>query len=218
MPNCGYGGNGGAGSTNDYRTGSNVTYAGGGSGAGGESYPYGSPGPNGTGGSGGGGQSQPYNATYAGAYVPAAAGTANTGGGGGGGIRDNWGGYGGSGIVVVRYTTGDLSSYNNMTLVSNSVTAESAPTKGHIVMTYTDGAGTASINSDITAEYSADNGSTYTAMTLASQGTTGGHNLATTEDVTLTSTSGTNMRYRIKTLNQSVSKQTRIQAVSLGWS
>ena len=105
-----------------------------------------------------------------------------------------------------------------MTLISTSTTAESAPTKGHLTMTYTDGAGTAVINTDITAEFSADNGSTWTAMTLASQGTTGGHTILTAHDVTRTSTSGTSMRYRIKTLNQTVSKSTRIHAVSLGWS
>ena len=113
---------------------------------------------------------------------------------------------------------GTITSYNNMTLVSNSTTAQSAPTKGDMVMTYTNGTGTAVINTDITAEFSADNGSTWTAMTLASQGTTGGHTILSAHDVTRTSTSGTSMRYRIKTLNQSASKSTRIHAVSLGWS
>ena len=117
--------------------------------------------------------------------------------------------------VLFKYT---VALYNDMTLVSTATTAQAAPTKGYIVMTYTDGAGTAVINTDITAEFSADNGSTWTAMTLASQGTTGGHTILTAHDVTRTSTSGTSMRYRIKTLNQSVSKQTRVQAVSLGWS
>ena len=219
MPNCGYGGNGGAGSTNDYRTGSNVTYAGGGSGAGGESHPYGSPGPNGTGGSGGGGQSQAYNASYAGAYVPAAYGTANTGGGGGGGVRDNWGGYGGSGIVVVRYTTGDLSTYENMTLVSTATTAQAVPTKGDMVLTYTNGAGTAVINTNIKGYVSRDGGTTYTEGTLVSQGTTGGHTIASFHDLDISAQpSGSSMRYKIETLVQSASMQTRIQAVSLGWS
>ena len=103
-----------------------------------------------------------------------------------------------------------------MTLVSTATTAQAAPTKGDMVMTYTNGAGTAVINTDITAEFSADNGSTWTAMTLASQGTTGGHTILTASDVTRTSTSGTSMRYRIKTLNQSATKETRIHAVSLG--
>ena len=87
-----------------------------------------------------------------------------------------------------------------------------------MVFTYSDAVGTASLGTDLTAEYSADNGSTWTAMTLASEGSTGSHNIATAHDVSLTSTSGTSMRYRIKTLNQSASKATRIHAVSLGWS
>jgi hypothetical protein len=106
----------------------------------------------------------------------------------------------------------------SMTLVSTTTTAQAAPTKGDIVFTYTNGAGTTTLGTDVTAEYSADGGSTWTSMTLGSEGTTGGHNIATAHDVALTSTSGTSMAYRIKTLNQSVSKTTRIQAVSLGWS
>jgi hypothetical protein len=88
-------------------------------------------------------------------------------------------------------------------------------------MTYTNGAGTATLNTDLTAEFSADNGSTWTSTTLAAQGNTGSaspHFIVAAHDVALTSTSGTTMRYRIKTLNQTVSKETRIQAVSLGWS
>ena len=105
-----------------------------------------------------------------------------------------------------------------LTLQSNATTANSAPTKGDIVMTYTNGSGTAAINTDLTAEFSADNGSTWTSTTLVAQGSTGAHLIVSAHDVTLTSTSGTEMKYRIKTLNQGVAKQTRIQAVSLGWS
>jgi len=109
----------------------------------------------------------------------------------------------------------------NMTLVSNTTAAQAAPTKGDIVLTYTNGAGTTSLGGvDLTAEISADGGSTWTAMTLGAEGSTGSHNIATAHDVTITSTitAPYNMAYRIKTLNQSVSKTTRIQAVSLGWS
>ncbi len=153
------------------------------------------------------------------------AGTANTGGGGAGSERaggsgtNNPGGAGGSGGIYLRYRTESVSA--TMSLVSNTTTAQAAPTKGDIVFTYTNGVGTTTIGGaspDVTAEYSADGGSTWTSMTLASEGSTGGHNIATAHDVTLTSTSGTAMRYRIKTLNQSASKETRIQAVSLGWS
>ena len=110
-------------------------------------------------------------------------------------------------------------SYNNMTLISNAQTAQSAPTTGDLVITYTDGAGTATINTDLKAYISRD-GSAYTsAVTLVSQGTTGGHTILTANGVDLSGiTSGTSMRWKIETLNQSVSKSTRIHAVSLGWS
>ena len=204
-------GNGGDGIQNDYRTGSNVWYGGGGGGGRWASASSGS------GGQGGGGAGEGGVNTGNGGD-----GTANTGGGGGGfgGNSNSYrGGNGGSGIVVIRYVTGSLAgeAINDMSLVSTATTAEAAPTKGSLVMTYTNGAGTAVINTDITAEFSADNGVTYTSMTLASQGTTGGHTILTANDVTRTSTSGTSMRYRIKTLNQSATKDTRIHAVSLGW-
>jgi hypothetical protein len=110
--------------------------------------------------------------------------------------------------------------YNNMTLVSTTTAAQAAPTKGDVVFTYTDNVGTATLGTDLTVEISADGGSTWTAMTLGSEGSTGTHKIATAHDVTITSTitSPWNMAYRLKTFNQSVSKITRIQAVSLGWS
>ena len=144
---------------------------------------------------------------------------ANTGGGGGAGGNSvsNYSGAGGSGFVGLLYTP---ESYNNMTLISTTTAAQAAPTKGDIVLTYTNGAGTTTLDTDLTAEISADGGSTWTALALASEGSTGSHNIATSHDVTISSTitAPYNMAYRIKTLNQSVSKTTRIQAVSLGWS
>ena len=118
-------------------------------------------------------------------------------------------------VIFEAYDTG---TFTNMVLVSNATTAEAAPTKGDIVMTYTNGAGTATLNTDLTAEFSADNGSTWTSTTLVAQGSTGTHLIVSAHDVTRTSTSGTAMKYRIKTLNQGAAKETRIQAVSLGWS
>ena len=196
------GGAGGVGLSNSLRTGSGVFYAGGG---GGSAWT----GTNGSGGNGGGGAGD------------GTAGTANTGGGGG--ASGGGGGNGGSGIVVVRWVSGAMGpSYNNMTLVSNSTTAQSTPTKGDIVMTYTNGAGTATINTDLKAYCSRDDGTTYTQMTLVAQGNTGSsspHFIVAAHDVDISSQpSGTAMRYKIETLNQSVSKQTRIHAVSLGWS
>ena len=199
------GGNGGDGIQNAYRTGSNVWYGGGGGG--------GSSNSQGTGGQGGGGNGG----------NPGSDGTVNTGGGGGG---TSWtagsdGGSGGSGIIVVRYVEDTMITAGDMSLVSVSTTAQTAPTKGDLVMTYTNGAGTAVIGTNITAEYSADNGSTWTDFGIAAgdvQGTTGGHTIVTKHDVALTSTSGTSMKWRVKTLVQSASMDQRIHAVSLGWS
>jgi len=201
------GGNGGVGKAYTIADGStSVYYAGGGGGG----VTTGAD--TGQGGSGGGGRGG-YGTSPT--YFEPVAGTANTGGGGGGGRNDGGGAAGGSGVIITSHKTP-----NNMTLVSTATAAQAAPTKGDIVMTYTDGAGTAVINTNITAEISADGGSTWTAFTLASQGTTGGHTILTSHDQTITSTitAPYNMKYRIKTLVQSVALQTRIQAVSLGWS
>jgi len=157
---------------------------------------------------------------------------ANTGGGGGGGSTSSSdsastggaGGAGGKGIVVIRYEDVGFGT-NNMTLVSLATTAETAPTKGDIVMTYTNGiagvGGVTAINTDLTAEYSANDGGAWTSMTLVAQGSTGTAApsfIVSAHDVALATASGTAMRYRIKTLNQGAAKETRIQAVSLGWS
>ena len=144
-------------------------------------------------------------------------GTANTGGGGGGSKQDGNGGDGGSGVIIVKYDTAAPAS---MTLISNATTAvDGAPTTGDLVITYTDGAGTATVNTDIKAYISRDGSAYSSAVTLVSQGTTGGHTVLTANGVDLSGiATGTSMRWKIETLNQSASKETRIQAVSLGWS
>ena len=153
-----------------------------------------------------------------GAMTPGGSALANTGGGGaGGGHANDVGGAGGSGFVGITY--GSFNNYNNMTLVSNATTAEAVPTKGDLVMTYTNGAGTNVVNTDIKGYVSRDNGSNYTQGTLVSQGTSGGHTILTFHDLDISSQpSGSSMRYKIETLNQSISKYANIQAVSLGWS
>jgi|SaaInlV_165m_DNA_2_1040747.scaffolds.fasta_scaffold12972_2 hypothetical protein len=142
------------------------------------------------------------------------AGGANTGGGGGGKLAG-----GGSGIVQIRYPQTEFTVYGNMTLVSNAQTAQAQPTKADVVLTYTNGAGTATINTDLIASVSRDGGTTYTAVTLASQGTSGGHTILTANDVSISGQpAGTSMVWKVATANQGASKDTRIHAVSLGWS
>ncbi len=198
------GGPGGSGTSSDI-TGGGVTYAGGG-GGGSEG------GPGGSGGSGGGGDG---NNSAAGTQ-----GTDGLGGGGGGGGNTASGARGGHGVVILRYVTDSFTSasYTDMTLISNATTAEAEPTKGDLVMTYTNGAGTATVNTDIKAYASRDDGTTWTQLTLASQGSTGAHTILSAHDLDISGQpSGTDMRYKITTHNQSVTKQTRVHAVSLGW-
>ncbi len=163
----------------------------------------------GGGGGGGGGQAGP----STGATGVGVSGLANTGGGAGGG----WAGSatGGSGVVLVK----NIKTIADMTLISNATTAEAVPTKGDLVMTYSNGAGTATVNTDLKAYASRDDGTTWTQLTLASQGSTGGHTILSAHDLDISSQpSGTDMRYKITTHNQSVTKETRVHAVSLGWS
>tara|TARA_Y100000310_G_scaffold262226_1_gene271844 strand:- start:10 stop:1488 length:1479 start_codon:yes stop_codon:yes gene_type:complete len=210
-PPQGEGGDGGDGVQSDYRSGVNVYYAGGGGGA---RHDTGS---GGTGGQGGGGKGREDGSS------DGQPGTDGLGGGGGGTsdstVTTSPPPNGGSGIAIFRYTTGSLSAYNDMTLISNAQTAQSAPTNGDLVITYTDGAGTAVVNTDIKAYISRDGSAYSSAVTLAAQGTTGGHTILTANGVDLSGiTSGTSMRWKIETLNQSAAKSTRIHAVSLGWS
>ena len=203
----GYSGAGGAGRLFSNFTSYGVSgyFAGGGSGGGGATATAG------VAGSGGGGTGICANSGTGGAGV------ANTGGGGGGGPNSSSdvGGAGGSGTVIIR----QADAYNDMTLISNATTAEAVATKGDLVMTYTNGAGTATVNTDIKGWVSRDNGTTYTQFTLADEGDTGGHTILTAHDLDISGQpSGSTMRYKITTHNQSAAKETRIQAVSLGWS
>ena len=113
----------------------------------------------------------------------------------------------------------DADSNNDMTLVSTDTTADAVPTKGNVVMTYTDGAGTAVVGTDLKMYVSRDGGTTYTEATLSSEGTTGGHKILSAHDIDISGQpSASSMRWKITTHNQSALKETRIQAVSLGWS
>ena len=108
---------------------------------------------------------------------------------------------------------------NDLTMQSTSTTAESTPTTGDFVTLVEDGAGTATLNTDIKGYVSRDNGTTWTQGTLIDEGDWGAnkrilafHNL----DIS-SQPAGTSMKYKITTHNQSASKETRIHATSLAW-
>tara|TARA_Y100000816_G_scaffold114808_1_gene80392 strand:- start:57 stop:323 length:267 start_codon:yes stop_codon:yes gene_type:complete len=83
-----------------------------------------------------------------------------------------------------------------------------------------DGAGTATLNTDVKAFISRDSGANFTQGTLVEEGTWGAstkrivafHNLDISGQP-----SGTSICYKITTHNQSSSKETRISATSYGW-
>lgn len=113
----------------------------------------------------------------------------------------------------------DSLTINNLTLVSNSTTASSVPSKSDLIILMKDSTGTATINTDIKAFISRDNGSNFTEVTLVDEGSYGTNTkILVAHDVDISSQpSGTSMVYKITTLNQSGSKITDINAVSLGW-
>ena len=125
------------------------------------------------------------------------------------------GGSGGSGIVIIKGAAG----YSDITLQSVATTAESAPTTGDIVILIEDSAGTATINTDIKA-YISRNGSAFSSqVTLTDEGDWGTNKrILAAHNVDISGiTSGTAMKYKITTHNQSASKETKIHATSLAW-
>ena len=197
------GGVGGVGVANDI-TGSSVYYAGGGGGSTESTNSAAGAGGNGGGGAGGGGATAGTNATV------------NTGGGGGAGHGGN-SGAGGSGIVILRRSTDATGPGGNLTLQSIANTSSSAATKADLIMLMENAYGTATINVDIKGYVTADGGSNWTEGTLVDEGSWGTNKkIYAFHDVTVTS--GTDMRYKITTHNQSNgTKETKIHATSIGW-
>ena len=183
------GGNGGAGTASSI-SGSSVTYAGGGGGGGVSAS-------GGSGGSGGGGAGGAPS-------VSAVAGTANTGGGGGGSGHRTGTTYdaaaGGSGIVIIRYTS--LTS-TGITLLSRAFTATSTPSSARLaIQAYSSASFT--LNTDLMAAVSRDGGTTWATSTLVMMGTPleDGTTLYGDSSIDVSiQPSGTSMKYRIITAN-----------------
>ena len=125
---------------------------------------------------------------------------------------------GGNGAIYLNITV-TSSVVGNLTLQSAANTASSAPTKGDLIMLIENASGTATLNTDIKGYISRD-GTNFTQGTLIDEGSWGTnkkivafHNLDISGQP-----SGTSMKYKITTHNQSSgSKVTRIHATSLGW-
>ena len=197
------GSNGGIGVASSI-TGSSLFYAGGGG--------SGAVGTAGTGGSSVGG-----NGTNSGST--GGAGAANTGSGGGGSATGT-GGAGADGVVIIRRPTSIITSGGNLTLQSVATTAESAPTTADLVMLIEDNEGTATVNTDIKAKVSRDGSAFSGYVTLVDEGDWGtDKRILVARNIDISGiASGTAMKYKIETFNQSAgSKETRIHATSLAW-
>ena len=180
-----------------------------------------------SGGGGGGTNSYYSNTPAAGGYGGGGTGSvsgsggaavaANTGGGGGGAGGNSGGGAGASGFVGIHYAS--FNAYNNMTIVSNAQTAASQPDYARITLFAHPSTGTTTINTDVKAYASRDNGTTYTQITLANDGDYESGKKLFSGSVDISGQpAGTSMKYKVETLNQSASKETRIHGVSLQWS
>ena len=99
-------------------------------------------------------------------------------------------------------------------VLSVAKTAPSSVTKMSIVVLYKDQAGTNTLNTDLVAQVSADNGSNLTNATLAAApNLTSDTKVAKSAEVTVTA--GTQVRYKLNFANQSSSKQCRVLGVAL---
>jgi hypothetical protein len=99
---------------------------------------------------------------------------------------------------------------------SSTETASATVSKMGIVVLYKNADGTATLDSDLVAQVSADGGSNYVSAPLTAGGTfSTGINIAKSNDITISNT-GTTPKYKISFANQAAgSKFTQVHGVAL---
>ena len=112
------------------------------------------------------------------------------------------------------YAAENINATGNFT--SASQTAQSTVSTMGAVILYKNNAGTASLNTDLVCQLSADGGSNYTTATLEAGGTfSTGISIAKVNGLTI-GTSGTAPKYKISFANQSSgTKETQVHGVAL---
>ena len=122
---------------------------------------------------------------------------------------------------MVKYTTSAQygTAPGDLVLQSTANTASTAPTTGDVVLLIENAAGTATLNTDVKGFVSRNGGSTFTQGTLTDEGSWGTNKkILAFHDLDISGqSSGTDIRYKITTHNQSASKETKIHATSLAW-
>ena len=106
--------------------------------------------------------------------------------------------------------------YASGSFQSVTINAAATTSKMGVVITYTDHAGTATLNTDLKVFLSANNGTNYTQVTLVAQPNFAtGVKMAKANDVTISNT-GTQLKYKVEFANQAAgSKETRVTGISL---
>jgi hypothetical protein len=116
---------------------------------------------------------------------------------------------------IPRYNVSTVAAIGSFT--SNTITPQDSASKSSLglVLLYKNNAGTNTLNTDIVAKVSADNGSNYSTCVLASKGTfSTGINIAIAPAISVTS--GTELKYKVEFANQaSGSKEAQIHGVAL---
>ena len=192
-----------------------VGYAGGGAGTDVESFPQGTSVPFGGGDTNQTNHQQPN-------WFPGLPGAVNSGGGGAGGRNINpssptggaYGGDGGPGVVIVKEVQSTFSNPTT-TLISDTFTANSTPTKARIVV-FAEISST--LNSQLSASATRDN-TTFNAITLTDTGyVTGGSGTKIfTGSTPLTGTASPQVQVRWKITGSSLSHVNTIHGVALQW-
>ena len=151
---------------------------------------------------------------------PGTDGTANRGGGGGGGMSMpspagvGLGGIGGSGIIVVAESKGDVAN-SSMTLISDTFTALTTPSEARLVIfaEIED-----DLNTDINASVTRDN-TTFNAVTLTDEGySTGSSGVKIfSGSTTLTGSASPQVQLRWKIVGSNQVNQNKIHGVALQW-
>ena len=99
---------------------------------------------------------------------------------------------------------------------STTETASSTVSKMGIVILYKNASGTATLDTDLVAQVSANGGTNYTSAPLTAAGTfSTGINIAVANDITISNT-GTTPKYKISFANQALTtKETQVHGVAL---
>ena len=123
-----------------------------------------------------------------------------------------WHANGGGTVDLVE--VGDTVLVANMTLISDTVTAETQPDEAKIVILH-EPVDTVTLNTDLKAFASRNGGTNWTQITLADEGVFDGSINVLTGDADISGQpAGTSMEYKIETLNN---KEQRLHGTALQW-